>query len=382
MADPTGENKLPGENECPDSCSDAERMRLRATDSVPVGRSTLAVVAFMVAIASFLLLPGLIRTSSKFTPRLIRETYSLVTFGTAVLAALLGVVSSVRIGLSGGRLTGKGLAWTGVAVPVVQYLLFLGVVLPLTPRSLAFTMTCGTNLSGIGKAMLIYDDELPRAGDRNATWGSTVWNARDRFAAYSISATASKASVSSALYLLVKCAEVTPKSFLCTGDKQATEFKPSRYGTRGELIDLWDFGPNPPQHVSYAYHMPFSVYALTTSSEPGLAVAADRNPWMDSPFAKARDFSKFKPDVASFNGTLDQALAGNASGHKGEGQNVLYLDTHVDFTKRSYCSLGDDNIYTSWDGDDKIRGKPPAFGSQPATRIDSLLVNDPAVPPR
>jgi hypothetical protein len=59
---------------------------------------------------------------------------------------------------------------------------------------------------------------------------------------------------------------------------------------------------------------------------------------------------------------------------------VLFLDTHVSFEELPYCSLEDDNIYTSWDGTDKIRGKPPVFGSQPADERDSLLVNDPPAP--
>jgi hypothetical protein len=274
-------------------------------------------------------------------------------------------------------------AFTVVDVLVVVLLcLFLMVVLPPVmrrSRGVAFTMTCGTNLSGIGKAMLIYandyDDELPRAGDRNGTWGRTVWNARDRITAYSITPTTSEASVSSALYLLVKYTEVPPLSFLCTSEEGATEFKPSRYRMRGELINFWDFGPEPPKHVSYAYHYPFQVSGLTTSSEPGLAVAADRNPWIDSPFVKARDFSKFEPNTAQFQ-------TGNSSAHKGDGQNVLYLDTHVDFTKTPGCGLEGDNIYTLWDGDDKHRGRPPTLGSQPAARRDSLLVNDPPVPHR
>lgn len=102
---------------------------------------------------------------------------------------------------------------------------------------------------------------------------------------------------------------------------------------------------------------------------------------MDSPFVKARLFAKFKPDIDPLNGTTDEALAGNAIAHNGDGQNVLFLDSHVNFLKRSYCGLDEDNIYTAWDGTEKVRGKPAQFGSVPADREDSLLVNDPPVPP-
>ncbi len=104
------------------------------------------------------------------------------------------------------------------------------------------------------------------------------------------------ATITSSFYLLVKYAEVTPKSFICKGDSGTREFKPTDYnaGDR-DLIDLWDFGTESSQHCSYSYHMPYGLYALTTSSEPGMAVAADRNPWMTSPAAEAKD--AFRPVV-------------------------------------------------------------------------------------
>jgi len=283
-------------------------------------------------------------------------------------------------------------AFTPIEVVVVVLLcLFLLLVLPPVTHIQgggAFRMTCGTNLAGIGKAMLIYandyEDELPRAGGRNSIWGPVAnWQAQDRYQAYRLSADGSggNASITSCFYLLVKYSEVTPKSFICTGDVGATEFRLAAL-PRGavprtfELIDAWDFGPASEslKHCSYSYHVPFGPYALTTSAEPGFAVAADRNPWIDSPFAKAQDFSRFKPG-----GTNQQARLGNSVPHHQDGQNVLFLDSHVEFAKRPYCALEDDNIYTiSGDptGGDPW-GTPPKLGSRPANRKDSLLVNDP-----
>jgi hypothetical protein len=60
----------------------------------------------------------------------------------------------------------------------------------------------------------------------------------------------------------------------------------------------------------------------------------------------------------------------------------MFLDTHVNFEKRSYCGLEDDNIYTFWDGTDKARGRPPSLGDRPADERDSLLVNDPPAAPK
>jgi hypothetical protein len=203
--------------------------------------------------------------------------------------------------------------------------------------------------------------------------------ANNRFGAYGIGADGSggSATITSSLYLLVKYVEATPKSFICNGDAGATEFWPTDYnaGNR-ELIDLWDFGPNSSEHCSYSYHMPYGLYALTTSSEPGMAVAADRNPWMNSPGAEGKDPSL----LARYNplGGREKASIGNAITHQEDGQNVLFMDSHVAFKKQPFCGINDDNIYT-WDDlaeDPRRGGYPIANVSEPAHRLDSFLVND------
>jgi len=85
-----------------------------------------------------------------------------------------------------------------------------------------------------------------------------------------------------------------------------------------------------------------------------------------------KDYSKFDPDI-----DRKAIRAGNTIVHHGDGQNVLYLDSHVNFEKTSSVGVNDDNIYTFWDGDDIRRGTRPVMGSQPQDRLDSLLVHDP-----
>jgi prepilin-type N-terminal cleavage/methylation domain-containing protein len=291
----------------------------------------------------------------------------------------------------------KGFTLVELLVVIAIIALLMGILMPALARvrQLAFRMTCGTNLSGIGKAMLIYandyEDELPRAGGRNSEWGllANNWMADDRYTAYGVTPGTGEggtASISSCFYLLVKYAEVTPKSFICKGDTGTTEFSLADEDVTAadfELIDAWDFGARPYEHCSYSYHLPFGQYALTTSSEPGLAVAAERNPWISSPAAEVdtSTFSAFIPDVAPYNGSTEDALKGNAISHQGDGQNVLFLDSHVEFAKRSFCSLEDDNIYTrstiTNKGDAQGSLITPGSGASAANRKDSLLVHDP-----
>jgi len=287
----------------------------------------------------------------------------------------------------------KGFTLVELLVVIAIIALLMGILMPALARvrQIAFRMTCGTNLSGIGKAMLIYandyDDELPRAGGRNTAWGSRViWDGMDRFQAYSLTADGSggMATISSSFYMLVKYAEVTPKSFVCKGDSGTSDFKLADYPNRNpiveELINAWDFGDEPRKHCSYSYHVPYGLYALTTSSEPGMAVAADRNPWIESPGAEAKIWANFQPDLPpQFSGTTEQGKYGNAIAHQEDGQNVLFMDSHVEFEKRAWCGVEDDNIYTflaQGIGRPEYGEPPIVFTTVPGHRKDSLLVND------
>jgi prepilin-type N-terminal cleavage/methylation domain-containing protein len=278
----------------------------------------------------------------------------------------------------------KGFTLVELLVVIAIIALLMGILMPALARvrQLAFRMTCGTNLSGIGKAMLIYandyEDELPRAGGRESTWGPIAqWAAANRFLAYGVTPTTGAgghATINSCFYLLVKYAEVTPKSFICKGDAGTSEFKLAdvQAGTvppNTELIDLWDFGP--------------SLADSCKASEPGFAVAADRNPWINSPGATAKLFpgsgtDRFQPDIQGYGGTNDLARNGNAITHQNEGQNVLFLDSHVSFEKRPYCSIEDDNIYTVTDKapSGSAMGTVPTMASVPLARKDSLLLHD------
>ncbi len=340
-------------------------------------------------------MPVRVSTSGLAIAAFVLGILSLFTLGlTAIPAIILGIIALGAIGRSGGRLTGSAFAVIGIILPVLSFfaVLLLAILIPAlaSTHQLSPRMACGTNLSRIGKAMLIYandyDGELPRAGGRQSMWGPVIWDAASRYQAYGVDAKGNggTANISSCFYLLVKYAEVTPKWFICKGDAGTSEFKIrdiAGAGSTVELTDLWNFGPDAWKHCSYSYHMPFGQYFLTTSCDPGFAVAADRNPFIKSPAAEGVSLSEFVPDATGYPGTAESARKGNAIAHQNDGQQVLFLDSRVEFAKRAWCSLEDDNIYLISErpgGKSAIRGTVPVPPiARPANRKDSVLVHDP-----
>ncbi|MBN2182991.1 MAG: hypothetical protein JW715_13860 [Sedimentisphaerales bacterium] len=255
-------------------------------------------------------------------------------------------------------------------------------------RDQANRTTCAKNLSVIGKAMRLYandyEGQYPCAGGTTSTWVDKIpnWQGVNRYQAYQVGSDGSGglATISSCLYLLIKYAEVSPKDFVCPGDSGSTVFNPSEEDLGNlKLTQLWDFGPHPSNHYSYAYHLPYGGYSLSTSSDPSMAVAADRNPWMrpSSITPEAIDLF-FKKDWDSAKTEL-----GNSLSHEREGQNVLFVDGHVSFETTSSCGVDNDNIYTyqsheNKQGEDIRIGSPPRpFLVRPTTNTDSLLVEEP-----
>jgi prepilin-type N-terminal cleavage/methylation domain-containing protein/prepilin-type processing-associated H-X9-DG protein len=264
----------------------------------------------------------------------------------------------------------KGFTLVELLVVIAIIALLMGILMPALARvrQIAYRLYCGTNLSGIGKAMLIYagdyDDELPRQG---LAYG--VVN--------NVPPTTS-GTITSCFYKLVKYAEVTPKSFLCRGDTGVTQFVDSTV----DLTDLFDFGAEPTKHCSYTYHDPYpgtagTGFPLTTSSDPGMAVAGDLSPWFARPERPAYVFPNkttaypngFKPL-----GSREEIKLGNSWAHQDDGQNILFADGHTNFEKTSACGVNEDNVYTIGDNPMGTVGAPPA--AAPASRTDSWLVSD------
>jgi len=264
----------------------------------------------------------------------------------------------------------KGFTLIELLVVIAIIAMLLAILMPALNKvkRLAQRLVCATNLKGLGTAMLVYGnddkyDQYPnqtRRGGVEHTWhySTTDWGKPDKNWT-----TAGDLTVSATLFLLVREADVDPKSFVCkSSDQKAFDAIPPDT----DLVELWDFGSDtykdtgPQNCVSYAFQNPFQVndalpaYPANSSSSASMALMADRNPYWDE------DATPEAPNPDDFAGKvwlIDSDAAekylvqvGNSFAHNREGQNVLFNDGHSEFMKRPDVGVANDNIYLPYEG--------------------------------
>jgi prepilin-type N-terminal cleavage/methylation domain-containing protein len=276
----------------------------------------------------------------------------------------------------------KGFTLIELLVVIAIVALLMSILMPALSkaRQLAQRLVCGSNLAGIGKAMVVYasdnEDEYPRAGGPGVYWSDTGKLYDFDAATLAGAFQDGKATVTSSLFLLIKYAKVTPGQFYCRGDDGAMAYKIS-YTKRTWIKDVrlvWDFGDAgatkwipPGGFCSYSYHMPYVdeeglSFSIIDIFNPGSPVCADRNPFLDK-------------------NAMGAVVGDNSANHQGKGQNVLFKDTSVSFQKVPTCGIRDDNIYTYGDvdgsGGDPAGMRPAGNGDgAPMGQKDAFLVTD------
>ena len=293
----------------------------------------------------------------------------------------------------------KGFTLVELLVVIAIIAMLLAILMPALGkvRQLAYRLMCGTNLGGLGKACAVYSndyqEQYPVIGKSSCGWQETATtNFTGGLSTWDVDPTTfntttgpglvDKATITSSLYLLIKYADVSPGQFVCKSSTQkkfdlSINFSPAKRTTLTDLTQAFDFGPCSGTtkvwtYCSYSYQMPYGIgtngtsrFPLSASSQAGLAVMADRNPWFkDDGLFEAINSTpttsttgvyvlKSGTDIDATTGALTttgktNSKLANSKAHGQEGQNVLYMDSHVAFENSPIVGIEEDNIYAPW----------------------------------
>ena len=262
----------------------------------------------------------------------------------------------------------KGLTlvdFTTVLVFVILFI-FLFEAFILHHHHRVHNVNCGTNLKGIGTAMTVYandyDDEYPKLG--KGTWSKKLGYSYED-STFPAPSYEGACTITSSLYLLVREADVSPKSFVCP-DSPQTEFDGSNLQDK-DIVELWDFGPDPYSHVSYAYHNPYGKYPAGGWKSAAFAVTADMSPWFDNgSFVSSGDKGQWPQIITASDESTWQLGMGQF--HESEGQNVLFADGHTAYETSANVGVKRDNIYTFWSVEENPSEQDIQGGTAPTSR--------------
>ncbi|UCD28718.1 MAG: prepilin-type N-terminal cleavage/methylation domain-containing protein [Planctomycetota bacterium] len=326
-------------------------------------------------------------------------------------------------------------------VVVAIIALLISILLPSLARAreLSRRVVCAANMSGMGKGFYTY------ANENSGSWpapnphqkaqvsmvgtvsyvqrigidvpGRGLWNNieagnPEEVATYGAQNNYStNLSTTRAFWMLVRSGASSPASFICpsSDDTKNDEDNPQFY---------WDFGNGDYQvttysynqgknreayeQCSYGYQVPFGQYGNpSTDSQMDMPLAADKGPfgatdngdggktWRTGDGIPPEDIDDSSNTITVESGP-DEWRFYNSPNHggfmDGEGQNILFADSHAEFFNKPIAGVGDDNIYTAWMGntdadaglarENRFKGRQPTSNEPNITpwgNTDALL---------
>jgi len=250
-------------------------------------------------------------------------------------------------------------------VVVAIIALLISILLPSLARAreLAKRTACAANLSGIGKALATYANEneqrwpiVAHTEFTGATYSgltsvSHVQNTgTNRTTNSALQANIqNQVSVARSFWMLVRDGATAPKQFVCPSsstDSTAADDNPELY---------FDFPGG--KYLSYGMQVPYAPVAkpsMDMADPSRMAGAADKGPYSGplEGYGGTAPSPIDPPSTLTIDSPADDWAKYNSPNHggsgQGEGQNVLYVDTHAEFVKKPIEVVGNDNIYTRW----------------------------------
>ncbi len=183
--------------------------------------------------------------------------------------------------------------------------------------------------------------------------------------------------------MLVRSGDVTVRQLLCPNSSDTPD-------QTDDVMAVWDFAS--PSNVSYGFPVPYGPPKTRAGEwmDSRVAVAADKGPYTSAgapvPAASLEVYDALRS--RSTRDARSEWRSFNSRNHGGEGQNVLFADSHVEFVSTPTVGVDLDNIYTAA-GDNAApasyrygvspwNGSPHPFAprgadDQPIASTDSLI---------
>ncbi len=298
----------------------------------------------------------------------------------------------------------SGFTLIELLVVVAIIALLISILLPSLARAreLAKRTTCAANMSGAGKGFYTYATEngdvwpiaAPNSMMNQNQTAVTYYNQTGHFggallagdpASQAMGAYWNFLSTSRNMWMLVKSGGTSPKSFICPSSSDSPD-------TVDNPADFWDFpalsgdvtanrgwtamtGPNNEDSVSYGYQVPYGQKGKpTTEVDQRMALCGDKGPYgavsLKGTTAPTAPPTTLDPLRASPDDWMPYNSPNHGGQGSGEGQVVLYADSHAEFLPKPIVGVGMDNIYTAWISNVAPAGPASRYhGVRPASSV-------------